>query len=822
MSLHTVYDDDVAGLRHDLDSLADEARARATSTESFAQALSRRLREWNLAPTDAGEKNKRDEDDTGDQSPKRARPGEESDATPPNLFDDNFEESEPPAPDPIIDGLPPMSEDVDAAAVFAEASELLTRADVPEWRLRQMLPLLSSIATDNDSEATSRDKARELANQIIARIAAMNNESMNQMTQLGSQEKDDDVGDGPHGSGGGGPSQAVRPGDIYLEEGQYNVERLLSRRQLDTAAPSLGEVEYLVKWQDYGARYNTWEGRSNLPRDLTDEYDAREGRISATGGATRITKRARDTTGGFIFYVAWEKDVKSAHPADHILAATKALRPAWFTVASSTGSTRQPDDDDDDSEDDGDDDDGDDPSQLGDETQEPDALPSVVPALVWDSGTGRARISISKGLRHLPEEHDWIQGCLEEWTTWRIYLLYTACVPNATERTAVTNAEIRQLAQDFYETRSRFYDNLWSEHAAAEGIDAEDQTERDEFDSMQRDSIRQRIQRAWAKARQFLERDEPKLEAQWRALQVMRDVAFENRDEVALNHIDDNEHPIFNAILKTWAERGRYWMLFARPRARQVGITDFLTGEGRSKRTEGVLRWWRRVHAESTTKQRLDGPYGSVYSGEFADTAESASAVLFPPDHILAQDWQRTSEIIFEHAQSRQDITLCLIATQTENSQRRNLPIDGFGQPDGDGERLDRGLYRPPNLNTARRAMLARTAVHGHLSYSCASDTRSTASSKPFEQSTGIALYRPVKEKMIALATADESSQLERRVALLLSAHYGRCNPLALWPSLLRDDPRFAELFRRRIDASEAIGQLIDYVRSSSVVGAPV
>ena len=74
---------------------------------------------------------------------------------------------------------------------------------------------------------------------------------------------------------------------------------------------------------------------------------------------------------------------------------------------------------------------------------------------------------------------------------------------------------------------------------------------------------------------------------------------------------------------------------------------------------------------------------------------------------------------------------------------------------------------------------------------------------------------------MLALATADESSPFERRVALLFSAHYGRCNPLALWPSLLRDDPRFAELFRRRIDASEAIGQLVDYVRLSSIVGAP-
>ena len=57
---------------------------------------------------------------------------------------------------------------------------------------------------------------------------------------------------------------------------------------------------------------------------------------------------------------------------------------------------------------------------------------------------------------------------------------------------------------------------------------------------------------------------------------------------------------------------------------------------------------------------------------------------------------------------------------------------------------------------------------------------------------------------MLRYATADASTPFERRVALLLSAHYGRCNPLALWPSLLRDDDRFAELFRRRIDASEA------------------
>ena len=174
-----------------------------------------------------------------------------------------------------------------------------------------------------------------------------------------------------------------------------------------------------------------------------------------------------------------------------------------------------------------------------------------------------------------------------------------------------------------------------------------------------------------------------------------------------------------------------------------------------------------------------------------------------------------------ENAQSRQDITTCLIVTSTENSQRRSKPIDAFGNPDGDGQRLDRGLYTPPNMNTARTALLARTVVHGHLTIACTSDVRATAGSKVFSQSTGIALYRPVKDRILTLATADTSSELERRVSLLLSSHYGFSNPLALNPTLLQDDPRFAELFRRRIDASEAIGKLIDRVRSASIVGAP-
>ena len=107
MSRRASDDAEIESFRHDLEVLAADVRAHETSIESFADALARRLREWQLTPTDAGEKNKRGEDDTGDQSPKRARAGEESE-TPPNLFDEDFQESEPPAPDPTIVGLPPF------------------------------------------------------------------------------------------------------------------------------------------------------------------------------------------------------------------------------------------------------------------------------------------------------------------------------------------------------------------------------------------------------------------------------------------------------------------------------------------------------------------------------------------------------------------------------------------------------------------------------------------------------------------------------------------------------------------------------------------
>ena len=142
-----------------------------------------------------GDKRTREDSAGNDPSPKRTRPGDESDDTPPSWMLDDFTESEPPPPDAEVVGLPPQSEDVDVAAVIAEASGLLARTDVPDWRLRQMLSMLSAIATDDDHDVSVREEARVLANAIVRRIAAMNDQSSSQLTQMGDSQEDVDNGD---------------------------------------------------------------------------------------------------------------------------------------------------------------------------------------------------------------------------------------------------------------------------------------------------------------------------------------------------------------------------------------------------------------------------------------------------------------------------------------------------------------------------------------------------------------------------------------------------------------------------------------------------
>lgn len=179
-----------------------------------------------------------------------------------------------------------------------------------------------------------------------------------------------------------------------------------------------------------------------------------------------------------------------------------------------------------------------------------------------------------------------------------------------------------------------------------------------------------------------------------------------------------------------------------------------------------------------------------------------------------------------EHGQSRQNISTVLLALRTENSERGSKALNCFGEPSADFARINRRMYTPPaSMNTAKREMAARSVIHGHLSYALLSDTTKTAGEKSFSASSGISFYQPVVDRILAMAVATETpSDLEIRTNLLFAAEYGTCNPLALDNQLLVRHPRFAELFRRRIQTGargEGLATIVDQALSASVYLAP-
>jgi hypothetical protein len=47
--------------------------------------------------------------------------------------------------------------------------------------------------------------------------------------------------------------------DSDLSEDEYQVENILNKR-----VTKAGIVEYLIKWENYSNKYNTWEPKENL------------------------------------------------------------------------------------------------------------------------------------------------------------------------------------------------------------------------------------------------------------------------------------------------------------------------------------------------------------------------------------------------------------------------------------------------------------------------------------------------------------------------------------------------------------------------------
>ena len=609
------------------------------------------------------------------------------------------------------------------------------------------------------------------------------------------------------GAGAGAAAAAAR--ERARDEKYYQVAALLSRRQLVGK-----ELQFLVKWYGYGSVYNTWEPISALPQESLDDYQTHHEENTRTDWATRITSRASALDKTWLYNVEWENGIKSYHAASALSAKIQAFRPEWFVAVPVR--TVEADEDKLSDEDEPPLAPGAGASQLTTQ-QEDEPLPPTPPSLVWDAGTGRARLSVAKAVRNLVDVDslEVLRG-LEEWVSWRLYLLHCAVVPDALQK----NDELMQrLAGDLYEIRRDFFVSLFEERSKRQQGEVVTYAA---FRSERLRLLRQRFTKRWRKAQLRLARDKPTLEAQQLALKYIREhIISDARDYDTDRPLDGAQQT--NATLVMWAKRGAWWQTLARPRARPAIITDFLSNEGRGKRTNGVLAWWRARHTESGEVERTDGVFGSYLSG---DWPLDPTPTLCPPDHVTPQQWQLPSELLMENAQSRQNISTVLLALRADNSERGAKALDCFGEPSADFARANRRAYTPAaSMNTAKRQMAARSVLHGHLSYALLSDTTSTAGEKTFRSSSGIGFYRPVVDNIIAMASATtKPSDLEVRTNLVFAAEYGTCNPLALDNKLLVKEQRFAELFRRRIGTGkegEGLATIVDRALSASVYLAP-
>lgn len=53
----------------------------------------------------------------------------------------------------------------------------------------------------------------------------------------------------------------MQTSDSDLSEDEYQVENILNKR-----VTKAGIVEYLIKWENYSNKYNTWEPKENLSK----------------------------------------------------------------------------------------------------------------------------------------------------------------------------------------------------------------------------------------------------------------------------------------------------------------------------------------------------------------------------------------------------------------------------------------------------------------------------------------------------------------------------------------------------------------------------
>ena len=134
-------------------------------------------------------------------------------------------------------------------------------------------------------------------------------------------------------------------------------------------------------------------------------------------------------------------------------------------------------------------------------------------------------------------------------------------------------------------------------------------------------------------------------------------------------------------IVDDEVQGNRWWMAFYEPPARIHTQSNLLTegkaaGGTRNKRQRLYLDWLRNLHTEKEAELRgtaewRDGDWGSPYS-QYWPSGANATATSVNLEHIVCSEWLRNGEIVRESGYSRQDATICTLANQSENSERRD------------------------------------------------------------------------------------------------------------------------------------------------------
>jgi len=179
----------------------------------------------------------------------------------------------------------------------------------------------------------------------------------------------------------------------------------------------------------------------------------------------------------------------------------------------------------------------------------------------------------------------------------------------------------------------------------------------------------------------------------------------------------------------------------------------------------------------------------------------NATATSVNLEHIVCSEWLRNGEIVRETGYARQDATICTLANQSENSERRDRPLGVFGTG---GDANNAKLYNPVACSAPKRTRLALATCHGMLSYPLVQHESKAAGSKRFAGTFGVAEYSRRFDGLLQYALAP-SSAIARRLALVNSAYHRWHNPLVLRPKLLRQ-PRFSELLGMRLRGGRGRG----------------